>query len=55
LLEQMSPEGGRLVMPVGGLDHQWLTLVERNGDEYVSRPLEPVVFVPLLGEHGFQR
>ena len=55
LMEQLSPDGGRLVMPVGGLDHQWLTLVERQGDEYVSRPLEPVVFVPLLGEHGFQR
>jgi protein-L-isoaspartate(D-aspartate) O-methyltransferase len=55
LLEQISPDGGRLVMPVGGLDHQWLTLVERQGDDYASRPLEPVVFVPLLGEHGFQR
>jgi protein-L-isoaspartate(D-aspartate) O-methyltransferase len=53
LLEQMSPEGGRLVMPVGPREHQWLTLVERHGDDYTSRPLEPVVFVPLLGEHGF--
>jgi protein-L-isoaspartate(D-aspartate) O-methyltransferase len=53
LLEQMSPNGGRLVMPVGGLQHQWLTLVVRDNDEYTSRPLEPVVFVPLLGEHGF--
>ena len=54
LLEQMSPEGGRLVMPVGGREHQWLTLVERDADEYTSKPLEPVVFVPLLGEHGFE-
>jgi protein-L-isoaspartate(D-aspartate) O-methyltransferase len=53
LLEQLNPEGGRLVMPVGGMEHQWLTLVERRGDDYSSRPLEPVVFVPLLGEHGF--
>ena len=53
LLEQLSPEGGRLVMPVGAREHQWLTLVERNGDDFASRPLEPVVFVPLLGEHGF--
>jgi protein-L-isoaspartate(D-aspartate) O-methyltransferase len=53
LLEQLSPEGGRLVMPVGGRDHQWLTLVERKGDDFVSQPLEPVVFVPLVGEHGF--
>jgi protein-L-isoaspartate(D-aspartate) O-methyltransferase len=53
LLEQLNPEGGRLVMPVGAREHQWLTLVERRGDDYASKPLEPVVFVPLLGEHGF--
>jgi hypothetical protein len=28
--------------------------VVRQGDEYASKPLEPVVFVPLLGEHGYQ-
>ena len=53
LLKQLSPDGGRLVMPVGGREHQWLTLVERRGDDYASKPLEPVVFVPLLGEHGY--
>jgi protein-L-isoaspartate(D-aspartate) O-methyltransferase len=52
LLEQLNPEGGRLVMPVGGREHQWLTLVERRGDDFAGRPLEPVVFVPLMGEHG---
>ena len=54
LLEQLNPEGGRLLMPVGGREHQWLTLVERRGDDFASRPLEPVVFVPLLGEHGVE-
>ena len=54
LLEQLNQEGGRLVMPVGGREHQWLTLVERHGDDFASKPLEPVVFVPLLGEHGFE-
>jgi protein-L-isoaspartate(D-aspartate) O-methyltransferase len=53
LLEQLRPDGGRLVMPVGDRDRQWLTLVVRNGDEFHSRALEPVVFVPLVGEHGF--
>jgi protein-L-isoaspartate(D-aspartate) O-methyltransferase len=52
LLEQLDPEGGRLVMPVGGREHQLLTLVERNGDELRSRELEPVVFVPLIGRYG---
>jgi protein-L-isoaspartate(D-aspartate) O-methyltransferase len=53
LLEQLAPDGGRLVMPVGTREHQMLTLVVRSGDDFESRPLEPVVFVPLLGEHGY--
>jgi protein-L-isoaspartate(D-aspartate) O-methyltransferase len=53
LLEQLDPDGGRLVMPVGSRDHQNLTLVERHGSELDSRRLDPVVFVPLIGEFGF--
>ena len=54
LLEQLHPEGGRLVMPVGGREHQLLTLVERTGDELRSTELEPVVFVPLIGRYGLR-
>lgn len=54
LLEQMDGSGGRLVMPVGGREHQYLTLVVRNGDEWVPAALDPVVFVPLIGEHGYR-
>jgi protein-L-isoaspartate(D-aspartate) O-methyltransferase len=54
LREQLSPDGGRLVMPVGDLDHQDLVVVERHGDDYAERRTEPVVFVPLIGEHGFR-
>jgi protein-L-isoaspartate(D-aspartate) O-methyltransferase len=53
LLDQLDPDGGRLVMPVGAREHQWLTVVERQGDELSSQQREPVVFVPLIGEHGF--
>ena len=53
LLDQLSPEGGKLVMPVGSRGHQELTVVERQGDEYVRSGRDPVVFVPLIGEHGF--
>lgn len=52
LLDQLDRDGGRLVMPVGEREHQALTLVERRGDELVQRDLGPVVFVPLIGEHG---
>jgi protein-L-isoaspartate(D-aspartate) O-methyltransferase len=54
LREQLSPDGGRLVMPVGDLEQQDLVVVERRGDDYAERRTEPVVFVPLIGEHGFR-
>ena len=48
LMEQLSPRGGRLIIPVGGRDRQMLTLVTRNGDSYEQEDLDPVIFVPLL-------
>ena len=54
LLEQLSADGGRLVMPVGTRMHQEMVVVERRGDELISARRDPVVFVPLIGEHGFQ-
>ena len=54
LLEQLHRGGGRLVMPVGGREHQLLTLVERDGDELRSTQHEPVVFVPLIGRYGLR-
>ena len=53
LLDQLSPEGGRLVMPVGSRVHQELTVVERRGKEFIRSARDAVVFVPLIGEHGF--
>ncbi len=53
LLAQLAPDGGKLVMPVGTREHQQLTVVQRRGEEYVSRMREAVVFVPLIGDHGF--
>ena len=52
LLEQLDPDGGRLVMPVGDRSHQYLTLVVRDGSDLRSTELEPVVFVPLIGRYG---
>ncbi|MEP6680162.1 MAG: protein-L-isoaspartate(D-aspartate) O-methyltransferase [Chloroflexota bacterium] len=53
LLQQLAADGGRLVMPIGAREHQLLTLVERHGSDATSRVLDPVVFVPLIGEFGF--
>ncbi|WP_092389734.1 protein-L-isoaspartate(D-aspartate) O-methyltransferase [Halopseudomonas salegens] len=46
LLRQLA-DGGRLVIPVGARD-QVLTLVTREGDDFIHQAVEPVRFVPLL-------
>lgn len=48
LLEQLSENGGRLVIPLGGPARQALTLVTRRGNSYEQESLDPVIFVPLL-------
>jgi len=48
LMEQLSPGGGRLIIPLGGRDRQTLTVVTRHGDSYEQEDLDPVIFVPLL-------
>lgn len=46
LLAQLA-EGGRMVIPVGTRE-QFLTLVIREGDQFIRHQVEPVRFVPLL-------
>jgi protein-L-isoaspartate(D-aspartate) O-methyltransferase len=46
LLNQLA-DGGRMVIPVGQHE-QFLTLVIRDGDEFIRQQVEPVNFVPLL-------
>lgn len=53
LLQQLQPEGGRIVIPVGESDDQILLMVERRGDDLLEQPLGPVRFVPLIGEQGW--
>ena len=48
LMEQLSPRGGRLIIPVGGRNRQTLTVVTRHGNSYEQEDLDPVIFVPLL-------
>ncbi|MEP7361396.1 MAG: protein-L-isoaspartate(D-aspartate) O-methyltransferase [Chloroflexota bacterium] len=52
LVEQLVGDG-RLVLPIGSRAEQVITLVRRTQDGFTREPLEPAVFVPLLGEHGF--
>jgi protein-L-isoaspartate(D-aspartate) O-methyltransferase len=53
LRDQLSPDGGRLVIPVGDRRRQDLLLVTRRGNEWVERNDGPCVFVPLVGAEGF--
>ena len=52
LLEQLS-DGGRLVIPVGGVDSQNLQLWTRHGEIYETQSFFAVSFVPLRGESGW--
>jgi protein-L-isoaspartate(D-aspartate) O-methyltransferase len=52
LIEQLG-NGGRLLIPLGGLDVQTLTLVTKHGEKLEQRAIYPVRFVPLLGVHGW--
>ena len=52
LLAQLR-DGGRLVIPLGPMDSQRLTVVHRRGSEYKLVGDVRVRFVPLIGEHGF--
>lgn len=52
LINQLVPDGGRLILPLGR-DVQYLTVIEREGDDIQTHQIEPVRFVPML--NGVQR
>jgi protein-L-isoaspartate(D-aspartate) O-methyltransferase len=54
LIDQMA-EGGRMIVPVGGMEEQTLKLVVKRGGEAKVSDVAPVRFVPLLGTHGWEQ
>jgi protein-L-isoaspartate(D-aspartate) O-methyltransferase len=52
LLDQLA-DGGRLVIPVGGMEGQDLMVITRHGSRFEERRVVPVRFVPLVGSHGW--
>ncbi len=54
LVEQLA-DGGRMIVPVGPLAEQTLTLVTRRGEAVETKDLAPVRFVPLYGTHGWEQ
>jgi protein-L-isoaspartate(D-aspartate) O-methyltransferase len=53
LREQLG-EGRRLVIPVGSRHEQQLLVIERHGTEWREWSDGPCVFVPLIGEAGWE-
>ena len=53
LLGQLA-EGGRLVLPVGSRFSQHLEIWDREGDKFKKSHSIPVVFVPLIGDAGWE-
>ena len=53
LLKQLA-EGGRMVCPTGSLEMQRLHTITRRGDTYTSEDGINCIFVPLVGEQGWE-
>ncbi|MEA2465463.1 MAG: protein-L-isoaspartate(D-aspartate) O-methyltransferase, partial [Acidobacteriota bacterium] len=53
LAQQLSPRGGRLIIPVGTPEQQWITIVVRDGDRFAETTRDACVFVPLLGRDAW--
>jgi len=53
LLDQLAPEGGRIVIPIGHFRDQRLVALERRAGRVVEENLGPVRFVPLVGRAGW--
>ena len=54
LKAQMQPQNGRLVLPVGNREQQYLQVVKRDIDRWIVEKIIPVRFVPLVGRYGFR-
>ena len=53
LLDQLDPDGGRLVAPVGDRELQRVVRVLRHGSEFTKETMLACRFVPLVGEEGW--
>jgi protein-L-isoaspartate(D-aspartate) O-methyltransferase len=53
LTQQLSADGGRLVIPVGSSKQQWLRVISRDGDRLDESTRDECVFVPLVGKDAW--
>jgi protein-L-isoaspartate(D-aspartate) O-methyltransferase len=52
-LKEQLADGGILMAPVGGKGFQDLVLITKRSGRFEERSIGSVVFVPLIGEHGY--
>jgi protein-L-isoaspartate(D-aspartate) O-methyltransferase len=53
LLEQLT-DGGRMIVPIGSEEQQYLVLFTRHGNDFTSARREGCRFVPLVGRYGWK-
>ena len=53
-LRDQLVDGGRLVIPVGSRSMQTLVIVRRSGNSFIEEEHTGCIFVPLVGEQGWQ-
>jgi len=53
-LRDQLADGGRLVIPVGTRSMQTLIVIRRNGTAFDEKQHTGCIFVPLVGEHGWE-
>ena len=53
LIDQLAT-GGRLLIPIGTLEEQQLTMVHKTAAGITTEEVARCVFVPLLGKYGWQ-
>jgi protein-L-isoaspartate(D-aspartate) O-methyltransferase len=49
LVEQLN-DGGRMIIPIGPIDHQELVLLRKRGNQLEQTDVLPVRFVPMTGQ-----
>ncbi|MCS7299932.1 MAG: protein-L-isoaspartate(D-aspartate) O-methyltransferase [Fimbriimonadales bacterium] len=54
LLDQLSPNGGKLLLPLGSRQYQLLTRITKHGARTRARTFGECMFVPLVGKYGWQ-
>lgn len=50
---QLNPVGGRMILPIGDIQQQYLEVVTRFGNRWEMERTRRVRFAPLIGRYGY--